>query len=93
MFAGMGLWVAAAGSAARNHPKFSKGFLVVCAVKTCGFWLAHVGIVFANVPLVIAGAVGGGLIGGPLYHAWLGVVMFRTSHTDNRSTDGRRSNE
>ncbi|MBC2714221.1 MAG: hypothetical protein HF978_02830 [Desulfobacteraceae bacterium] len=78
MFAGMGLWVAAVGSAAYRNKTLSKGFTLICAVKTGGFWLAHAGIIFQQAPLAIIGAVAGGLIGGPAYHVWLGIAMRRS---------------
>jgi hypothetical protein len=77
MFGGMGFWVAEVGAATFRNRSLSTSFAAPCAVKTCGFWLALAGIVFQNAPLVIAGAIAGGLIGGPIYHAWLGTAMIR----------------
>jgi hypothetical protein len=77
MFFGMGLWVAAVGIAAYGSGRISRRFSLVCAVKAGGFWLAHVGIIAGSAPVAITGAVIGGLIGGPVYHLWLGIVMRR----------------
>ncbi|MEW5736322.1 MAG: hypothetical protein AB1921_15865 [Thermodesulfobacteriota bacterium] len=88
MFAGMGLWVLAVGDAARRHPALSGAFPVACLVKAGGFWLAHAGIVLQAAPLAAAGAILGGLIGGPAYHALLGNA-FRRSITDS-TTKARR---
>jgi len=77
MFAGMGLWVAVVGRAVCRSKAFSKWFVVICGIKGGGFWLVHAGLVWQQVPLVVAGAIAGGLIGGPAYHLWLGIVMRR----------------
>ena len=92
MFGGMGLWVAAVGAAAYQNRVLSKGFVVVCAVKTGGFWIAHVGIILGQAPLAITGAIVGGLFGGPVYHAWLGIAM-RRAHLMKKPIPKERKNE
>lgn len=77
IFGGMGLWVVIVGVAGWLRGSVPRGFAVACAIKTSGFWIALAGVVCDNIPLVQAGVVVGVLIGGPLYHAWLGVVMLR----------------
>ncbi len=77
MFFGMGIWVLAVGFTAYTHRVLPGSFLFVCLIKVMGFWAAHAGLIFQSRMLILIGAVTGGLIGGPIYHLWLGRVMRR----------------
>jgi len=76
-FGGMGIWVVIVAVLARRRAVLPRGFTVVCAIKTLGFWTILAGILSGNLVVTQVGAVVGGLIGGPLYHVWIGVVMRR----------------
>jgi len=77
IFGGMGLWVVVVGVIGRLRGSLPRGFPVACAIKTGGFWVALLGVESGNIALAQVGVVAGVLIGGPLYHAWLGLVMLR----------------
>jgi hypothetical protein len=81
MFFGMGIWVTAVGAAAFRSRILPRGFVVVCAIKAAGFWTVHAGIITDTATIAIVGAITGGLIGGPLYHTWLGIAMRRSDLT------------
>jgi len=82
-FGGMGLWVAIVGILVWVSGVLPRGFVVVCVIKTLGFWLILTGIIFNSIMIAKIGAVIGGLIGGPLYHAWLGIAFLRKSKLNN----------
>jgi len=81
IFGGMGLWVVVVGATGRAEGVLPRGFGWACAIKTTGFWIALAGVVGQNIPLAQVGVVAGVLVGGPLYHAWLGIEMLRVSRT------------
>jgi len=54
-----------------------EAFAAACAIKTGGFWIALAGVVGSDIALAKVGMVVGVLIGGPLYHAWLSLIMLR----------------
>ena len=76
-FGGMGLWVVIVGVLARRRAVLPRGFAVVCAIKALGFWTILAGILSGKLLVTQVGAAVGGLVGGPLYHVWIGVVMRR----------------
>jgi len=77
MFGGMGLWVAVIGALVYKKRTLPGGFGVVCIIKTCGFWITLAGITLGQFSIVQIGAILGGLIGGPIYHIWIGIVLRR----------------
>jgi len=79
IFGGMGLWVVVVGLTGRVRRALPRGFGWACAIKTTGFWLALAGVVGQSIPLTQLGVVVGVLLGGPLYHAWLGSEMLRVA--------------
>lgn len=82
-FGGMGLWVAIVGILVWVSGVLPRGFVLVCAIKTLGFWIILAGIIFDSIIIAKVGAVIGGLIGGPLYHTWLGMALLRKSKLNN----------
>jgi len=78
-FGGMGLFVAIVGVLVWISGIMPKGFVLVCAVKTLGFWTILLGIILSNFTIAIIGAVVGGLVGGVTYHTWLGIALLRKS--------------
>lgn len=76
-FGGMGLWVVIVAIVGHRRAVLPRGFAVVCAVKTLGFWIILAGILAGELAVTRVGAVLGGLIGGPLYHLWIGWIMRR----------------
>jgi hypothetical protein len=84
LFFGVGLWVAAVGFASaksysEGEGKTEKVFPVICAVKTAGLWIAHIGLLASSVGLVFAGAIIGGLIGGTAFHIYMGLKLRNSS--------------
>lgn len=77
IFGGMGFWVVIVGAAGWIGGALPKSFAIACAIKTGGFWVALAGIVLGDMMLAQVGVVLGVLVGGPLYHAWLGLLMLR----------------
>lgn len=77
MFGGMGLWVAVIGALIFAKGTLPRGFGVVCLIKTCGFWIALAGITLGQFSIVETGAIIGGLVGGPIYHIWIGTALLR----------------
>lgn len=82
-FGGMGLWVVIVGILVWVSGILPRGFAVVCAIKTFGFWLILAGIIFDSFSTAKVGAVIGGLFGGPIYHIWLSSAFFRKSKSNN----------
>lgn len=82
IFGGMGLWVVVVGVVGRRQGSLPRGYGWACAIKTVGFWIALAGVISQILPLAKAGVAIGVLVGGPLYHAWLGVHMLRISRRD-----------
>jgi hypothetical protein len=80
MFFGMGIWVAFVGLISMKSKILPKLFVAICIIKSTGFWIAHFGIISENMTIIIVGAIIGGLIGGPLYHIWLGLVMIKSNY-------------
>jgi hypothetical protein len=81
MFGGMGFWVAIVATASRLKKRLPRAFVVACALKTGGFFVALAGIVLHDVPVAIAGTAVGALVGGTFYHAWLGIELLRIEKT------------
>ncbi|HWR77856.1 MAG TPA: hypothetical protein VN283_11705 [Thiobacillus sp.] len=81
IFGGMGLWVVVVGAVGWTRGSLPRGFAVACAIKTGGFWIALAGIVSDWITLAQVGVVVGVLIGGPLYHTWLGLIMLRIARS------------
>lgn len=81
MFGGMGLWVAVVAALVFANGTLPRGFGVVCLIKTCGFWTTLAGIGSGQIPIIEAGAIIGGLIGGPIYHIWIGTVLWRGTNS------------
>jgi hypothetical protein len=77
IFGGMGLWVVIVGAIGWLGRSLPRAFAAACAIKTGGFWIALAGVVGSNIALAKVGMVVGVLIGGPLYHAWLGLILLR----------------
>jgi hypothetical protein len=77
IFGGMGLWVVVVGVIGRLQGAVPRGFGWACAIKTTGFWIALAGILCRAMAVAKVGVVVGVLVGGPLYHAWLGIHMLR----------------
>jgi hypothetical protein len=75
MFGFMGLFVATIGCITMADRSMPKCFAVVCFTKSFGFWLALAGIAVGSTPIFRSGIVIGGLIGGPIYHIWLGLEL------------------
>jgi hypothetical protein len=75
IFGGMGVWVWIVGIINWRGRVISRWFSVVCAIKAIGFWIILLGIVLGDIALAKTGAIVGGLIGGTLYHAWLGIAL------------------
>jgi hypothetical protein len=61
--------------------RLPRSFVVACALKTGGFWLALFGVVTGNVPVAIVGTGIGALVGGTLYHLWLGIAFLRMARS------------
>jgi hypothetical protein len=78
LFGGMGLWVVVVGVSGRRGA-LPRGYGWACAIKTAGFWIALAGVLADRIPIAQIGVVVGVLVGGPLYHAWLGIEMLRVS--------------
>jgi hypothetical protein len=79
-FGGMGLFVAIVGIQVWISGVLSKGFVAICAIKTLGFWIILFGIIFSDFTVAKIGAVIGGLIGGVIYHTWLGIALLHKSN-------------
>jgi hypothetical protein len=79
IFGGMGLWVVVVGLTGRRGRTLPRGFGWACAIKTAGFWIALAGVLADRIVVAQVGVVLGVLVGGPLYHAWLGIEMLRVS--------------
>ncbi len=77
IFGGMGLWVAVVGTIVFLTGVLHRGFIIACAIKTGGFWIALAGIALHHIPLAMLGTVIGALIGGTLYHLWLGIALLQ----------------
>ncbi len=79
IFGGMGLWVVVVAATGHRRGVLPRGYPWVCAIKTAGFGLALAGVVAHNLPVAQVGVVVGVLVGGPLYHGWLGTHMLKIS--------------
>jgi len=79
MFGGMGLWVAVVGVMGHLQRSLPRGYGWACAIKTAGFWIALAGVLGNVIPVAQVGVFFGVLIGGPLYHTWLGIYMLQIS--------------
>jgi hypothetical protein len=77
IFGGMGLWVAVVGSIVFRTGVLHRRFVLTCVIKTGGFWIALAGITLHHIPLAMVGTVIGALIGGTLYHLWLGIALLQ----------------
>ena len=86
-FGGMGLWVAVVGILVWIRRVLPRGFAAVCAIKTIGFWIILLGIVIDDFMTAKTGAVIGGLIGGTLYHTWLGIALWRKSSFNREDSE------
>jgi hypothetical protein len=81
IFGGMGLWVVVVGATGHRGRMLPRGFGWACVIKTTGFWIALAGVQGGSILLAQVGVVVGVLVGGPLYHAWLGIEMLRVART------------
>lgn len=75
MFGGMGFWVFVVAIAVLRTAALPRAFVVACALKTGGFLLALAGVTAGHVTLAMIGTAIGALVGGTLYHFWLGVAF------------------
>jgi MFS family permease len=77
MFGGMGLWVVIVAILTLITSNLPKRFSVICTIKTIGFWIILIGLILNQISLIKIGAIIGGLIGGVIYHIWLGAIFLR----------------
>ncbi len=77
MLGGVGLWVTIVAALSHVRKILPKWFVVVCIVKFTGFWIALAGIILGQISLAKIGIVLGVLIGGSIYHFWLGTTLWR----------------
>jgi len=77
IFGGMGLWVVIVGVIGHRQRTLPHSYEWACAIKTTGFLLALAGVLTNVFVVAKVGVVMGVLIGGPVYHAWLGVHMLQ----------------
>ncbi len=83
-FGGMGLWVVIVGMLVWVRGVLPKGFVFVCAVKAIGFWVILAETLLDSYSIAKTGAVAGGLIGGTLYHLWLGIALWKMPGLGNK---------
>lgn len=75
LLGGMGLWVAVIAAQVFMKGIFPRGFGIACIIKTCGLWISLAGIVLGEMSIIKIGAIIGSLIGGPIYHIWIGIFL------------------
>ncbi len=76
-FGTLGLWVAIVGILVFTKGVLPKNYVIICVLKSGGFWICLAGFMLENILMLKIGAVIGILIGGSLYHIWQGIFLGR----------------
>ncbi len=76
-FGTLGLWVVIVGILVFTKGVLPKSYVIICALKSGGFWICLAGVMLENILMLKIGAVIGILIGGSLYHLWQGIFLWR----------------
>lgn len=76
-FGTLGLWVAIVGILVFTKGVLPKSYVIICALKSGGFWICLAGFMLENILMLKIGALIGILIGGSFYHFWQGIFLWR----------------
>ena len=74
-FGTLGLWVVIVGLLVFTKGVLPKSYVIICALKSGGFWICLAGFMLENILMLKIGAVIGILIGGSIYHFWQGIFL------------------